>query len=81
MNRRTHKEIKRAVTRALHGRSNVLIGAALLGMSMTAAAAEEAGGDVDEIIVSGIRASIESAIAVKKNESSIVEAISAEDIG
>lgn len=81
MNRRTHKEIKRAVTHALHGRSSVLIGAALLSMSLTAAAADEAEKDVDEIIVSGIRASIESAISVKKNESSIVEAISAEDIG
>jgi iron complex outermembrane receptor protein len=36
---------------------------------------------VEEIIVTGIRAGIQSAIALKKSSSSIVEAVSAEDIG
>ncbi len=36
---------------------------------------------VDEIIVTGIRASQEQAVAIKRNETAIVDAISAEDIG
>lgn len=36
---------------------------------------------VDELVVTGIRAGIENSIAVKKNEASIVEVVSAEDIG
>ena len=51
MNGGKHKEIERAVTRALHGRSNVLMGAALLSMSMTAVAADEAAKDVEEVVV------------------------------
>ncbi|HET9475635.1 MAG TPA: TonB-dependent receptor [Steroidobacteraceae bacterium] len=43
-----------------------------------AAAGEEA---MDEVVVSGIRKSIQDAIDVKKSDSSIVEAVSAEDIG
>ena len=81
MNVGKHKELERAVTRALQGGSNVLIGAAMLGMSVTAVAAETGTKDLEEVVVTGIRASIENAIAVKKNDSSIVEAVSAEDIG
>lgn len=36
---------------------------------------------VDEIIVTGIRASLERSIAIKRNNSGVVDAISAEDIG
>ncbi|WP_454716156.1 TonB-dependent receptor [Caulobacter segnis] len=36
---------------------------------------------VDAIVVTGIRASIQNSINIKKNETSIVEAVSAEDIG
>ena len=36
---------------------------------------------VEEVVVTGIRAGIENSIALKKTSSSIVEAISAEDIG
>jgi iron complex outermembrane receptor protein len=36
---------------------------------------------VDEIIVTGIRAGLENSISVKREESSIVEVVSAEDIG
>ena len=54
-----------------------------LGMpGMVHAQAAPAGeGELEEIVVTGIRAGIESAIAVKQEASSIVEAISAEDIG
>jgi iron complex outermembrane receptor protein len=43
-----------------------------------AAAGDEA---IEEVIVSGIRKSIQDSIDVKKSDSSIVEAVSAEDIG
>lgn len=45
------------------------------------AKADEAAPATTSIVVSGIRRGIEAAISVKKNASSIVEAISAEDIG
>lgn len=46
-----------------------------------ASAASGAEGDVQQVVVSGIRRGIEAAISVKKNSDQIVEAISAEDIG
>ncbi|WP_229459147.1 TonB-dependent receptor [Massilia cavernae] len=45
------------------------------------ASAQQADDVIPTVVVSGIRASIESAIAVKRNADSIVEAITAEDIG
>src|SRR4051812_14552484 len=82
MNNGRNTQIERAVTRALRTRSSVLLGAAVLSLGATSAFAEETtNAGVEEIVVTGIRASIESAIAVKKNDSSIVEAVSAEDIG
>ncbi|MES2016242.1 MAG: TonB-dependent receptor [Pseudomonadota bacterium] len=47
----------------------------------TPAATPAADAPVQQVTVSGIRRGIEAAIDVKKNSSSIVEAISAEDIG
>jgi TonB-dependent receptor len=44
-------------------------------------AAEESPDNVETVTVTGIRAAIESAIAIKLDSNSIVEAISAEDIG
>lgn len=37
--------------------------------------------EIDEIVVTGIRSSIESSIATKRNQTSIVEVVTAEDIG
>jgi len=56
----------------------VAAGCAVLLMAAGAAQAQQA---TDNVIVTGIRASIESAISVKKNAEGVVEAISAEDIG
>jgi iron complex outermembrane receptor protein len=53
-------------------------GAGVANAQDQSAAGEE---PMDEVIVSGIRKSIQDSIAVKKSDSSIVEAISAEDIG
>jgi len=57
--------------------------AVALGMPgmVHAQAAPAAAGELEEIVVTGIRAGIVSAIAVKQESMSIVEAISAEDIG
>ncbi len=46
-----------------------------------AVVAQDAAPAIDTIVVTGIRRGIEAAISIKKNSSSIVEAISAEDIG
>ncbi len=56
----------------------VAAGCALLLLAASAAQAQQAS---DNVVVTGIRASIESAISVKKNAEGVVEAISAEDIG
>jgi iron complex outermembrane recepter protein len=58
----------------------IAIALGLPGM-VQAQEAPAAEGALEEIIVTGIRAGIESAIAVKQESMSIVEAISAEDIG
>jgi iron complex outermembrane receptor protein len=81
MNNGKNSQIQRAVARALRAQSQVLVGTALLTVGAATAMAADAGPNVEEVVVTGIRASIESSIAVKKNDSSIVEAVSAEDIG
>lgn len=47
----------------------------------TAAWAQQTTANLEEVTVTGIRASIENAIAVKRDSGSIVESVSAEDIG
>ncbi|ENZ83982.1 TonB-dependent receptor [Caulobacter vibrioides] len=50
--------------------------------AQTTAPAPKADDDtVEAVVVTGIRASIQNSINIKKNETSIVEAVSAEDIG
>jgi iron complex outermembrane receptor protein len=63
---------------------SVLAGSAFAQTAAPAASAAEAAKSdevVQSVIVSGIRRGIEGAISVKKDSTSIVEAISAEDIG
>jgi iron complex outermembrane receptor protein len=70
-------------------RTRLLGGAALgavvaLGFAGSASAQDATPNDptqVDEVIVTGIRSSIESSIASKRENSSIVEVVTAEDIG
>ena len=58
-----------------------LSSASLLAMTFaTSAIAQDAGGD-DEIIVTGIRQSLESAVALERAADSLTEVIIAEDIG
>ncbi|MGN8001342.1 TonB-dependent receptor [Sphingomonas sp. 22176] len=49
--------------------------------SAAAGTAQDAGQDSGEIVVTGIRASLERSIALKRDSTGIVDAISAEDIG
>ncbi|MEO8016902.1 MAG: TonB-dependent receptor [Pseudomonadota bacterium] len=53
----------------------------LMAGSGATMAQDQASDDIEEVVVTGLRRSITDAIAVKKNDSSIVEVISAEDIG
>lgn len=75
-------------TNAMPRRTRLMSGAATglaLLLTATGAHAQQAAAPstdtVEEITVTGIRAGIENAIALKKSSSSIVEAVSAEDIG
>ena len=64
---------------------HLLIGASLLAMGLTsqAAQAQEASTDgaENEIVVSGIRASLKASMDLKRDAQGVVDAISAEDIG
>jgi outer membrane cobalamin receptor len=56
-----------------------LMGAAQTAMAQEAPADGVSGGE--EIVVTGIRASLEAAAAIKRDAQGVVDAISAEDIG
>ena len=58
--------------------ATVIASAAVTGMSGFAVAQNES---VEEVIVTGIRASLERSMDVKRNSSGVVDAISAEDMG
>ncbi len=62
---------------------NILLGcASSLAFAPLAFAQEQDDGDTkDEIVVTGFRSSLENSVATKRNAKSIVEAVSAEDIG
>jgi len=61
--------------------SNVLIGSAALGAMMMAVPAMAQDAPVDEIIATGIRASLERGQDVKRQADVVVDAISAEELG
>ena len=69
-----------ALPRAIFKINPVAVGCTLL-MLASGAYAQQAPETLDTVTVTGIRRGIEAAISVKKNSDSIVEAISAEDIG
>ncbi len=74
---------RHASKRSLFKLGPVAAGCALLFVSSGAVLAQQAPtqGSLGTVTVTGIRASIESAISVKKGSDSIVEAISVEDLG
>lgn len=69
----------RGLQREIFHPKAVVIACALLAATAGACAQEAA--KLDTVTVTGIRKGIEAAISVKKNSDSIVEAVSAEDIG
>ena len=75
----TNQKSRKAVRQSGFQVSPVAAGCAVLLISVAGAThAQQTGG---ELVVTGIRASIENAIATKRNSDGIVEALSAEDIG
>src|SRR6187399_386613 len=73
--RRPHTEVATATGFAIF-----LAAGSGVALAQDQAAGTEAD-EVQEVVVTGIRKSIQDSIGVKKNESSIVEVVSAEDIG
>lgn len=67
--------------RSLFQLAPIAAGCAVMLMTSGAAYAQDANASLNTVVVTGIRKGIEDAISVKKNSDSIVEAISAEDIG
>jgi iron complex outermembrane receptor protein len=80
-----------ATRRALFAVSSTATGCAVLLMAATSAAraadqaaataAADQSGPIEEVVVTGIRKGIEDSISAKRNDTSIIEAVSAEDIG
>lgn len=88
MKRSTQQPQRARAPQSLFRLSPVAAGATVLLVSMSAAQAQTgpstqpaASSDTQVITVTGIRRGIENAINTKKNADSVVEAISAEDIG
>lgn len=62
-------------------RSSLLLSVGISTMAMASAASAQSNDTNDEVIVTGIRASLENALVEKRNADSLVEVILAEDIG
>jgi iron complex outermembrane recepter protein len=75
--------LRSRIALTLRAASPVAAGSALLALSFAASAqqAPAQSGGLDEVVVTGIRKSIEESITIKRDEDVIVEAITAEDIG
>jgi len=81
MNASTQRSTRSTSRSSLFKLAPVAAGCAVLIVTSSAAFAQAAASDLNTVTVVGIRKGIEDAISVKKNSNSIVEAISAEDIG
>ncbi len=65
----------------LCGASGLALVAAMPAYAQTADSEDGASGEVEEIVVTGIRQSLKSAQAIKQNADTFVDAITSEDIG
>lgn len=74
-------QTQRPVVRESLRISPVAIGCSLLFAAVSAAAQQQPAQQLETVTVTGIRKGIEDAISVKRNATSVVESISAEDIG
>lgn len=74
------KSISREIRKVLYGSASLLAGLAMTGAAQAQdAAAEE---DVlEEVVVKGIRASLTQSLQTKRNAITVVDAITAEDVG
>ncbi len=65
------------------GFDRLMVGASILALGFSAQPvfAQDAAGAADEIVVTGIRASLREAMDIKRDAQGVVDAISAEDIG
>lgn len=72
----THTRVVKTLAAAI---AAVLAGAA--GSAQAQAQPQESGNVLEEVVVTGIRHSIETSIAAKRASTSIIEVVSAEDIG
>ncbi len=70
-----------AVTSTATGCAILMLSAGHAAYAASAAPAVAADDSIEEVVVTGIRKGIEDSIAAKKNDSSIIEVVSAEDIG
>ena len=57
------------------------VSAAAMTAVTSAAGAQEAADATDEVVVAGIRASLERSLDIKRNAKGVVDAISAEEMG
>jgi iron complex outermembrane recepter protein len=73
--------VKTSSKKGFNGKQAMAGCAIFLVAGSGAAFAQDPNEEVGEVVVTGIRKSIQDSIGVKKNESSIVEVVSAEDIG
>ena len=63
----------------LHARTLLLVGASVSAISLPASAQEQ--GPIETVVVTGMRASLESAQSIKQNAIQVVDSVTAVDIG
>lgn len=74
----SRRSIKREVKAILYGSASVLAG---LGMVAPAYSQQAADNVIEEVLVKGIRYSLQTSIDAKRNADGVVEVITAEDVG
>src|SRR5687768_4166306 len=75
-----NRETPLAMNRRTHIRS--LLRSAALGLALAGpAAAQTASGDVEEVVVTGLRGSLLNALSQKRESVGFIEAVSSEDLG
>ncbi|WP_200821265.1 TonB-dependent receptor [Oceanicoccus sp. KOV_DT_Chl] len=76
-------KLRQAIRNANRAKTTLVSGSlsALLAMTMAAAANAEEGAQLEEVVVTGIRGSLNDAMNTKRFANAVVDAISAEDIG
>ena len=81
----SQSELRRAIRAVLQRRPHALLGllggAALIGASPVIAQEANSGDELDEIVVTGLRGSLQASMATKRDAVGVVDAINSEDIG